>query len=607
MKEQRGGLLSVDNGTDQVVNADASLIAKEYYTDYARYVLEYRALPSVYDGLKPVQRRIIYISNQQPKKLMKTAKLSGMCLALHPHGSSSVTGAINNMAYPLNTLPLFTTKGNFGSVNAGPSADRYTECYLSEIARMNFCQFVDYADYEIGEIGEEEPSSLPCLIPYALFEGSEGIAIGLSTKVMPLNLIDLIDYYIDYIKKGSFSSRVVRPDLGYVLLENENLREDVHPCRGRITTSSIVTQISDSTFLVEGLYGKSIDAVINKMDKWDKYFTHNQVGFRDASSTSLKYIFEIYDDKVSPEKFKECLIWATKSNTTFNRVMEEDGSAVYANLNYVVERSLNCLNRAIDKKINSELSRSRESLELYRILVKCKELGVFNDIVKMTSEELVNKIVVSTDCSLEIAHEIVKKPISYLTRSHDKEIEGLENQIEELQNHDRTKYLLKLYKEFRKAVLPIYESKKHSISKSDIIENPCIKLENGVVKVTDGDGIPFKNTVYFVTDQGYVYKRSVSALSSAEFVVDTCHNDKVIGFVTDYNNYLIVETKFSYSGWKGQSVFELSSISKDKRLINLREEDNEEVVEVSGVTDISDELKGRLKTRLGKSSFVKVD
>lgn len=600
------GLLSVDNGVDKVIDADATLIAKEYYTDYAKYVLEYRALPSVYDGLKPVQRRIIYTACQQPKKLMKTAKLSGLVLSLHPHGSASVTGSINNMAYPLNALPLFTTKGNFGSVNAGPSADRYTECYLSDIARMNFCQFVDYADYEVGEIGEMEPSSLPTLIPYALFEGSEGIAIGLSTKVMPLNLIDLIDYYIDYIKKDGKTKKSVKPDVGYVLLENEDIKDAVFSYKGKITTSSIVTQISDTAFLIEGLHGKSIDAVISKIDKWDKSFTKGQVGFRDASTTSMRYVFEIYDDKYpTAEQFKENLIWATRTNSTFTRVVEEDGSAIYSNLNYVVKKSLECLNRAIDKKISAEIERNQKQLTLYDVLRRCKELGLFNDISKISIEELVHKIIVSTDCSEEVAKEVVKKPISYLTRSHDEDEKDLLSQMDVLKNHDRKKYLVDLYKEFRKAVLPIYESKKHSISKSEVIENPCIKFENGMARVTDGDGEEFSNIVYFISDKGFIYKRSVGSLSTAEFYVETFNDDTIIGFVTDKYKYVDIHTRFSYKGWYGQSIIELSTVPKDRKVINFRDEDDEHITYISGLSRLTKSTEDKVKTRLSKTTFVK--
>lgn len=598
-------LLSADDGVSKLVDVDATDVAREYYRDYAKYVLEYRALPAVEDGLKPVQRRIIYIANQQPKKLMKTAKLSGLVMALHPHGSASISGAINEMAHPLNVFPLFTTKGNFGGVGFGASADRYTECYLSEAARLNFCQFVDYADYEVGEIGEMEPSSLPTLIPYSMFKGSEGIGIGLSTKVMPLNLIDLIDYYIDYIKHDGKSKKKVRPDVGYVLLETDDWWSQITEYKGRITTSSIVTQISNTTFLVEGLYGKSVDAVINKIDKYDKSFTDGKVGFRNASTTSEKYVFEIYDSSIIPEMLKENLEWATRGNTTFNRVLEEDGNAVYSSFDYTIKKSLECLNKAIDKKIKIELDKNRKQLKLYEVLKLCKEKGVFKKVTEMTSEELVDLILRTTGCPEEIAREVIKRPISYLTKSHTSEEDSLKSQISELENHDRKKYLISLYKELRKAVLPIFEEKKHTMSKGDLISSPCIKLDGDLAQVTDGDGMPFKSTVYFVSDAGYVYPRTISSLTKSEFIVETSHNDKIVGFVTDDSNYLSIYTRFNYRGWFGAVILDLSTITYDKKVINFREDEGEYISSLEGSSKLSKKYGSALKSKLSKSTYFK--
>lgn len=605
-------LLSTDNGVDKVVKTDATTVAKEYYTSYARYVLEYRALPSVCDGLKPVQRRIIYTANQFPQKLMKTAKLSGAVLAYHPHGSSSVTGAINEMAHPLNALPLFTTKGNFGGVGFGASADRYTECYLSDIARKNFCQFIDYADYEVGEIGEMEPVSLPTLIPYCLFKGSEGIGVGLSTKVMPLNLIDLCDYYIDYIKKDGNTNKFVKPDVGYVLLEMEDqdIRDSVSNYKGRITVSSIVTQISSNSYLLEGLYNKSVDAVIKKIDRYYHWFSKDQVGFRDASTSSVKYIFEVYDDSITSEEMQEALVWATRGSGTYTRVLEEDGNAVYSSFNYVIKKSLECLNKAIDKKIATELSKSSKQLELYTVLDICKSAGVFDKVTSMTAEELVDLIVRTSSCSVDIAKEIVKKPISYLTRSHSNEQKDLQSKIDELKNHDRKKYLLSLYRDFKKSVKSIYEERKHTITKDMLISNPCIKFNSPEdIEVTDGDGEEFNRTVYFVSDKGVIYPRTLSTSAASAIVVDTW-GDKIVGFSTDKGtNYIEITTEFTKDygdgkHWVGKSIIPVENIKKDKRFIDLRDDEGETVVSVKSLFRVPKVYKSAVKgTRVSKTNY----
>lgn len=598
-------LLSVDNGTDKVVSVDAQTLAREYYTSYSKYVLEYRALPSIEDGLKPVQRRIIYTASQFPQKLMKTAKMVGAVMAYHPHGDSSIAGAINDMAHPLNALPLFTTKGNFGGVGFGASATRYTELYLSEVARYNFCQFIDYAEYETGEIGEREPSALPCLIPYALFKGSEGIGIGLSTKVMPLNLIDLIDYYIDFIKNDGFSKRLIKPDVGYVLIEQDDdyTREIVQGYRGKLYVSSIVTQMSDTAFLIEGVFGRSIDAVINRVNKLDNCIDSGKVGFRDASSSSMKYVFEIYDSSISPARFKEHLEWATRASNTFTRVMEDNGSAVYTNLNYVVKRSLQCLNRAIDKKLELELIKNQKQLTLYEVLRRCKELGVFKDITQMTSEELVQLIIRSTDCDREIAWEITKRPISYLTRSHDKEEEDLKSNIEMIQGHDRKKYLLKLYKDFRRMVMPIYESKKHSVSQSSLLKNPHVYLSDSTIVISDSKGEEFDSTIYLIDDKGYFSRKLISTSSSASIPVDGI----IKGLVTDRFKYIEIVTRFTNEKWGGRAIIDTQNVKYDKRVISLRDLEGERIVEVKGLNDVPEDLKYALKgTKTAKTSYYKL-
>lgn len=600
-------LLSVDNGTDKIVPVDAELLSKEYYTSYAKYVLEYRALPSVYDGLKPVQRRIIYIANQYPQKLMKTAKLAGAVMSVHPHADTSITGSIYDMAHPSNVFPMFTTQGNFGGYNLGGAAPRYTECYLSELARQNFCQFIDYAEYEVGEIGELEPVAIPCLVSYALFRGAEGIGVGLSTKVMPLNLLDVIDYYIDYIKNDGTTKCYAYPDVGYVLLEmsKKEIRQAVKETKGRIQVSSIVTQISSNTLLVESVYDRSIDAVINKLDKQYGWFKNDQVGFRDASTSTCKYVFEVYDNKLDILKVKDAIIDATRRSGSYTRIMEEDGNAVYSTLEYAVKQSLSCLNKAIDKKVSQETIKVQDQLNVYTALSKCKTSGVFKNITTMTSDQLIDLIIRTSQTTMEIAQEIIKKPISYLTRSHDKEIQDLQNKLKDLQSHDRKSYLLKLYKDFRRAVLPYYNEKKHSVAQGSVIKNPGILLDTqGNIEVVDGKGIPFTSKVYFVTENGSVYPRSIDSTMASQVVVET--DSRIIGLVTDKSKYLKITTNVHTTGYVGISTYDLTTLTEDKQMLTLRDENNEEIIRVEGIDRLSKELNSTLKgTRRSKTTWIK--
>jgi len=595
----KNGLLDKDNGIDKIIDYDASDVAKEYYTDYSKYVLAYRALPSVYDGLKPVQRRIIYTMNQQSRKLMKTAKAAGLVMAYHPHGDSSIVGALNNMASPLSGFPTFSTKGNFGSVSAGPSAPRYTELCLNEVARLNFCQFIDYADYIVGEIGEMEPSAIPCLIPYSTIVGSEGIAIGLSTKVMPLDLIDVIDYYIDYIKNEGSSSRLVKPDLGHLVLDMDEsaIKNSVNSYDGLVSSYSIVTQISDDSLLIEGLYGKYIDAAIKKVDKSTSWFSSGKVGFRDASSTTMKYVFEIYDKSVDINNLRDRLKWATYNNSRFRRVLEEDGCAVYSNFDYSVKKSLEYLNKAIDKKNDTDLHEYMYSLKLYEVLELCKSLGIFKDVSSITTEELIMNIIKASSCDEEVARDIVKKPISYLTRSHLSEMDDLKKKISDIETHDRKKYLISLYKELRKAVLPYYESFKHSVTKDSMLSDPRVTFDSGKIFVTDGKGEEFTSRIYSVTKDGRVIVHSIGASTACE--IDTL-GEEIIGIVTDKYPYLCVYSDFEgCPNDEGRLSVDLSKIWSGKKVINLR--DYEVLREVKGFN----EDPGYTKSKVSKTNWCK--
>lgn len=594
----KNGLLDKDNGVDRIVEYDASDMAKEYYTDYAKYVLKYRALPSVYDGLKPVQRRIIYTMYQQSRKLMKTAKAAGLAMAYHPHGDGSIIGAMNNMASPLNVFSPFKTKGNFGSVSAGPSAARYTELCLNEVADLNY-QFIDYSDMIVGEIGEMEPLSIPCLIPYSTVIGSEGIAIGLSTKIMPLDLIDVIDYYIDYIKNEGTSKKFIKPDVGSIVIDmsKSDISDAVDSYEGKISTYSIVTQISDDSVLIEGLYGKSVDAAMSKIDKSSKWFSSGKVGFRDASDTQMKYIFEIYDKSVTIKDLKEWLEWATYNNTRFRRILEEDGCAIHSNFDYSVKKSLECLNKSIDKKNTSDLKRYSYSLKLYEVLELCKSLGIFKDVSSITTEELVMNIIKASSCDEEIARDIVKKPISYLTRSHLSEMDDLKKKISDIETHDRKKYLISLYKELRKAVLPHYESFKHSVTKDSMLSDPRVTFDSGKIFVTDGKGEEFTSRVYSITKDGRVIVHSIGASTACE--IDTL-GEEIIGIVTDKYPYLCVYSDFDgYPKNEGRLSVDLSKIWSGKKVINLR--DYEVLREVKGFN----EDPGYTKSKVSKTDWCK--
>ena len=197
-----------DNIFDKVQEVDLKKTMETSYIDYAMSVIASRALPDVRDGLKPVQRRILYsmieLNNGPDKPHRKCARIVGDTMGkYHPHGDSSIYGALVNMAQEWSTrYPLVDGHGNFGSVDGdGAAAMRYTEARLSKISmeltadiNKNTVDFTPNFDET-----EKEPTVLPARYPNLLVNGTSGIAVGMATNIPPHNLKEVIDAVVKII------------------------------------------------------------------------------------------------------------------------------------------------------------------------------------------------------------------------------------------------------------------------------------------------------------------------------------------------------------------------------------------------------------------------
>ena len=190
-----------DNIFDNIREVDLKKTMETSYIDYAMSVIASRALPDVRDGLKPVQRRVLYsmieLNNGPDKPHRKSARIVGDTMGkYHPHGDSSIYGALVNMAQEWSTrYPLVDGHGNFGSVDGdGAAAMRYTEARLSKIS-MSMLQDYDKDTVDFVpnfDETEKEPSVLPARYPNLLVNGTTGIAVGMATNIPPHNLREVI-------------------------------------------------------------------------------------------------------------------------------------------------------------------------------------------------------------------------------------------------------------------------------------------------------------------------------------------------------------------------------------------------------------------------------
>jgi DNA gyrase subunit A len=196
---------------NKIIIADISEEMKKAYLDYAMSVIVSRALPDVRDGLKPVQRRIIYSMQEQGMlssgKFYKSATVVGNVMSkYHPHGDSSVYDALVRMAQDFTLrYPLITGQGNFGSLdNDPPAAMRYTEAKLSVISEQTFNDInKDTVNMYLNDLQNMEPEVLPSLLPNMLLNGAQGIAVGMATQIPPHNLREVVQAITALIDKAT--------------------------------------------------------------------------------------------------------------------------------------------------------------------------------------------------------------------------------------------------------------------------------------------------------------------------------------------------------------------------------------------------------------------
>ena len=244
---------------DQIQQVDLKKTMETSYIDYAMSVIASRALPDVRDGLKPVQRRVLYsmieLNNTPDKPHRKCARIVGDTMGkYHPHGDSSIYGALVNMAQPWSfRCPLVDGHGNFGSVDGdGAAAMRYTEARLSKISMMMIEDIgKDTVDFVPNfDETEKEPTVLPSRYPNLLVNGTTGIAVGMATNIPPHNLRDVIyavvkiidnevedkitevDELIDIVKGPDFPT-------GGIILGTTGINEAYRTGRGKIRVRAV--------------------------------------------------------------------------------------------------------------------------------------------------------------------------------------------------------------------------------------------------------------------------------------------------------------------------------------------------------------------------------
>ena len=326
---------------DQLVQLDFAEEMKTSFRDYALSVILARALPDVRDGLKPVQRRILYAMNElglDPKKPhRKSARIVGDTMGkYHPHGDSSIYDALVHMTedYSLN-LPLVDGHGNFGSIDGdGAAAMRYTEARLSEPAiallenlEKGLVEFMPNFDES-----ENEPKVLPATLPNLLINGTTGIAVGMATNIPPHNAGEIIDGVVAYLDNPAITEEklmkyIPGPDFptGGIITNSDALPEIYRTGEGKIRVRAkteiengdsgrkniVVTEIP---YTIAGNKLKLVENLVSLMK--DKAFEEIYDVRDESSKEGIRIVIEVKKDR-DPENLLNGLLKKTCMEDTY--------------------------------------------------------------------------------------------------------------------------------------------------------------------------------------------------------------------------------------------------------------------------------------------------
>ncbi|AKF41450.1 DNA topoisomerase IV subunit A [Mycoplasmopsis canis] len=386
---------------EKIVEETLEKTMSERFEKYAKYVIQQRALPDVRDGLKPVQRRILYsmfgLGLDSDKPYKKSARVVGDVIGkYHPHGDSSVYEAMVNMSqwWKMNS-PILDMHGNIGSIDDDPAAQmRYTEVRLSKVAH-----------YMIGDIkkkttlfvpnfddSETEPIVLPSLYPNLLVNGAMGIAVGMATNMLPHNLNEIIDASIQKIKDPDITlTKIMKyikgPDFptGGIIYGNKGIIEGFETgnnsakAKIRLFSKYKISENSQNKFIeiTEIPYGIVKSSLVYSIDLLIQNKTiSGLVEVRDQSDRNGINILLTLEKNVNEKSVLTYLFEKTKLQNTYNynNVVIINGRPRIANLIMLLDSYVTQVKDVKTKTLQFDLEKAKLRLEIVLGLIKVSEI-----------------------------------------------------------------------------------------------------------------------------------------------------------------------------------------------------------------------------------------
>ena len=550
-----------DNFSSELQNiTHISGMYKDWFLDYASYVILERAVPHLNDGLKPVQRRILHSMRKlDDGRYNKVANIIGNTMQYHPHGDASIGDALVQLGQK---DLLIDTQGNWGNIATGDSAaaPRYIEARLSKFA-LEVVFNPKTTEWQNSYDGRnKEPVTLPVKFPLLLAQGVEGIAVGLASKILPHNFNELIDASISHLTGKEFCLYPDFPTGGYADFSkyNNGLRG------GAIKIRAKITKIDNKTLVVSELpYGKNTSSLIESILKANEKGKIKIKKIDDNTSDKVEILIHLQNG-TSPDKTIDALYAFTDCEISIspNSCVIYNNKPVFLGVNEILKDStkntLNLLKKELEIRKN-ELLESWHLSSLEKIFI---ENRIYNDIedcetwksVIDTIDKGLNpfkklfKRDITQDDIVHLTEIKIKRISKYDSKKADEYIKNIEEEIKEVDNHlnNIVDYTINYFKHIKNKYGKGRERKTEIRNFETII----------ATKVVEANQKLFVNK-----KEGFIG----TSLKKDEFVCNCSDIDDIIIFRKN-GNYLI--TKVSDKSFVGKDIIHINVFKKnDERTI----------------------------------------
>ncbi len=543
-----------ENHSNQETITKVTGMYKDWFLDYASYVILERAVPALDDGFKPVQRRIMHaMKDLDDGRYNKVANIVGHTMQYHPHGDASIADAMVQIGQK---DLLIDTQGNWGNILTGDSAaaSRYIEARLSKFA-LDVVYNPKITEWQASYDGrKKEPVHLPVMFPLLLAQGAEGIAVGLSTKILPHNFIELIDASINHLKGKRFKIYPDFPTGGIVDVTsyNDGLRG------GKVRVRAKISQLNKNTLIVTEIpYGTTTSTLIDSILKANEKGKIKIKKIEDNTAAEVEILIHL-PSGISPDKTIDALYAFTRCENSISPLgcIIEDHKPLFVGISEILRRSTDNTVELLKSELEIRLSEYEEQwhfASLERIFI---ENRIYRDIEE---EETWEGVIQAIDKGLRphtkhLKREVTEEDIIRLTEIRIKriskfdidkaqqKIDALEGQIAEVKHHlaNLIDYAITYFKRL----------------KTDYGKGKERKTEIRIFDDVDAKKVVIRNTKLYVNrEEGFVG----TSMRRDEYVCDCSDIDDIIVFTGDGK---MMVTKVDSKTFVGKNIIHVAVFKK---------------------------------------------